>query len=830
MTEPARTADDESSEQNPVSLRLGVYDSSGSDRKAVARLEVSAKLDGSCDVKILSESDASVTQIRELLERNRTGGSGQPRQSTTAEEALEKGRKKLQQLLTDNGYEVEVLPAGDHNLSFVMDMRTGAMVGTHERLHDAVASDSDNIARRIFDSIAEKFKAVPNELAARISSACISGSHAEAIGLVCEAYESGHAGLPATEVLVEALQLIDLALATDDQRLIVQKWQVYAGSAVGRFDVAGEAAEALLCERGQLFSAEQICELRMIVATAAMKRGSKETALIIWRELLNEPRSLGAENRGWAWRNISFALSVDDPETLQTAQYSADAFLEAGNKGEAAKSLMRVANCLLHCEPARAISKIDEILPLFNSDTLTYRPVKAATLHARADRLMKLGRYADALTDAQAAANTWRGIMGTESELVSSLYLGAFAAQSAGDESTNARLKSEADNLSLTLDTPRFEFGHRLESLLKAYNRDDALILLADAARVGDHEVVASVRYVQATNDATLSESRRLMLLEEWLHALENFSSHSSMIVSLQCAIGNQLVKMSQYKRALGWYEKAIREEPLDRNARQGLLECLRKTEAWGEAVLFLKSQLALFGELPGLMLAYGQSMFEAGDMPGAFRALRKAEEHAASTSQIKDQARFLAERAFALAGIIPPLTQASDPTLPVTLDELDEALEYFSSFISGAKRMVFWTKPDSSDYVWVEKPERQAQILLHTFLKARFQERIDVFEELATGAGRLDVYVQLSGGLATIIELKMCGFRYSSSYASAGEKQISHYMDNRRSSIGYLLVFDSRLRDFASPLTDVPHQDCLTIRTRFVDVRPRVTTQGGKK
>ncbi|KVR44954.1 tetratricopeptide repeat protein [Burkholderia multivorans] len=831
MVNLAAPPDGEFSEQQPSSLRLAVYEVSGDTKKALAKLEVSAKLDGTCDVKISSESDTAANEIRDLLDRKRSERSEQPQQNLTDEQTLEKAGAKLKEILAEEGYKVEVLPAADHTLSFVMDMRTGAMIGTHTPLHDAIASDSDAIAQRIFDSLATKFKQDQDELAGRISTAITEGLHADAMQLVCQAYESGSAGLPPTELLLDALHSVDLSAATDEQRLTVLKWRTLAAEALGKSDVAATAAEELLSGWGHTFSAEQVSELRMILAAGAMKRGSKETALMLWRELLNEPRSLGAGNRGWAWRNISFALPVDDPEALRAARYSADAFMEAGDKNGAAKSLMQVANCLLHSEPTQALAAIDEILPLLDSDALAYRPVKAATLHARANRLMKLGRYTEAAADAQSAVDLWRGIMGTESELVSSLYLAAFAAEGAGDKAANIRLKSEADKLAAALPTSRFALGNRLLALSEVFNKEDADKLAADAIRDGDHDVVASVRYVQASNDVTLSDSSRLMLLEEGLNALEKVNSRSSMVTVLQCAIGNQLTKMSQYKRARGWYEKVLKTEPLDKSAREGLLNCLWQAEAWAEAVLFLKSQLALLGEMPGLMFAYGRSMFEAGDMPGAFRALRKAEELAESMPHVKANASALAQRALALAGTIPPLTQASDPPLPVTLDDLDQELERFSSFVAGAKRMVFWTKLDSSaDYDWIAKPERQAQHLLHTFLKARFLDRIDVFEEIATGAGRLDIYVQLHGGLSAVIELKMCGFGYSSSYASAGEEQIVHYMSNRRSAIGYLVVFDARLNDFATPLTEAPRQDSLTIRSHFVDVRPRVSARGNKK
>ena len=59
-------------------------------------------------------------------------------------------------------------------------------------------------------------------------------------------------------------------------------------------------------------------------------------------------------------------------------------------------------------------------------------------------------------------------------------------------------------------------------------------------------------------------------------------------------------------------------------------------------------------------------------------------------------------------------------------------------------------------------------------------------------------------------------------SYAAAGEEQIIHYMENRQTHLGYLVVFDGRLESNGQPLIsdDVgPH----TVIEKFIDVRPRV-------
>lgn len=814
------------SEQGRAPLRLAVFEVSGEGRKAIARIEITPKLDGTCNLAISSEVADAATHLRQIIEHTPPEESAQNLTDDSPEEmAVERAHAKLEKILSNAGYQVEVLPAGDQRLSFVIDMRTGNVVGTNEPLHDAVSSDSDSIGRRIFESISAKFRDGQNELAEKTFAATSVGAHTDAIKLVCEAYESGNAGLPPTEKLLNGLMSIDLAFASKDQRRLVQEWRIHAGTALGLCEVIAGDAEEFLAEHESTLTAEQICDLRMVIATGAMQRGNKETAIMMWRELLSEPRKLGAGNRGWAWRNISYALPVDDPEALEAARYSSDAFLEAGDKTEACKSLMQAANCLLHVEPAKALLVIDEILPLVSGDLLTHRPVKAATLHARANRLMKLGRNREALIDAQAAVRTWQGIMGVEMHLVTSLYLAASAAQAVGDDSSHQRFTEEANELARTIDIPRFSLQRRLEGLQDAFNEADALQLASDAEREGEHEIVALVRYLCATYDETLSDTRRLMLLEDALRTLEDARSDSSTVVSLQCAIANQLMAMSQPKRARTWYEKALKSDPLDRAARDGLVNCLWKSEAWGDAAVFLKSELTRRGDMPGLLYAYGRSLFEAGDLAGAFRALKKSEELADPTSNTKSLSRSLAERAFALAGTIEPVKH-EDELIParVTIEELRAALKHFASFVASVKRMEFWTRDDRSRYDWIEKPERFAQTMLHTFLKARFLERIDVFEEIAAGAGRLDIYVQLYGGLGSVVELKMCGFRYSSSYASAGEEQIAHYMGNRRSSIGYLVVFDARLENFAEPLSAEPRQDSLTIETVFVDVRPRVT------
>lgn len=60
-----------------------------------------------------------------------------------------------------------------------------------------------------------------------------------------------------------------------------------------------------------------------------------------------------------------------------------------------------------------------------------------------------------------------------------------------------------------------------------------------------------------------------------------------------------------------------------------------------------------------------------------------------------------------------------------------------------------------------------------------------------------MDILLKFDGGLSVILELKMCGFGCSSAYAASGENQICHYMEQRHSYLGFLIVFDARLNDY---------------------------------
>ena len=158
-----------------------------------------------------------------------------------------------------------------------------------------------------------------------------------------------------------------------------------------------------------------------------------------------------------------------------------------------------------------------------------------------------------------------------------------------------------------------------------------------------------------------------------------------------------------------------------------------------------------------------------------------------------------------------------------LTRPEIESCLRDFATFLQAEKRMYLWKATGSGEHKWVSRPEKHVQSLLHTFIKGRLAGRVEVFEEIAAGAGRLDIYLVAMGGFATVIELKMLGGSYSSTYAFSGTEQIAHYMENKRVGFGYLVIADARSREFGTGIESPAIVGQATIDVIFVDVRPTV-------
>ncbi|MBM5575308.1 M48 family metallopeptidase [Deefgea sp. CFH1-16] len=408
------------------------------------------------------------------------------------------------------------------------------------------------------------------------------------------------------------------------------------------------------------------------------------------------------------------------------------------------------------------------------------------------------------------------------------MHLASIAAKNNGETEISEHFDEEAKRQEDAISSSYYALARRIAELFNNFDRVVGEALLSDVRAYGNSELISGAVVAMATLDPNLSISDRLSKLEALLREIEEHHKVTEQAkYPIQLAIATVLRKDGQFSRAASWLRRIFENNPLDIASRDMLVDCLWKAEDWSAATAFLKVELEKHGEKPGLLYAYGRSLVEAGNHSAAVSALTKALKLTGSNEELRSTIFDLRERALNSGGTIETYASSEivKPT-PVLRNELEQALEEYAEFVAADKRMVFWTRPhDKKDYEWVTRPEKRAQDLLHTFLKARFHSKISVFEELATGAGRLDLLLKFEGGLTAIVELKMCGFGYSSAYAASGEDQIHHYMENRSCHLGYLVVHDSRLENFSLRLIESSNS-ADTISEIFVDVRPRVSTR----
>ncbi|SMR82256.1 hypothetical protein SAMN04488030_2603 [Aliiroseovarius halocynthiae] len=725
---------------------------------------------------------------------------------------------------TSEKYAEEVADGRKLEISIQMDTRSGRFFGRHDAVEDNELSR--DIAANVFKSIGSIGQ---NEarLAEELQAKCDAYDHEEAARLALS--DEAHVAL----MFAEGRNLFHAALNVDHTRVSEEHREEFLKFIVGLASKVGIFAPVYQQTKELLASLEDHDNdfkhsLTNMLGLAEAERGAPEAALRIWQNLLSEHDGIRPGERGWIYRNMGFVyLQIDHPRSQKRAvecfQQAIDAFLEAGDKNGAIDTSEKLAKLLAKSSAGEAFDQFDRMLELCSNHGALDEEITATVHYAKAKRLLDAGRHHECQSSALEAARIRRGLHGAEEGLISSLHLAAIAANFCGDDETKEKCVDEAAELERMTGSRHFAFGRRITSLMESFDRSEADALIGEARESGDTELIAASETAAVLGDSKLSNVDKLARFEALHTELEKLRTKTETLKPIRMGVAVCFKELDDFENAARWFRKILDDNPLDVQAATSLVDALWKADQWGDAATELAEQIARFGEQPGYVFAYGRSLFEAGDLSGAVQALTKSMKLASTESDIHQTATELRERALQLGGVMPSKPIDLSPPSHVTLEQVDAALREFGNFVSSAKRMEFWRrKKKEKGHNWVQNPERFGQTLLHTFLKARFLHSVQIFEELNVGAGRLDVLAQFAGGLRVIIELKICGGGYSTTYAQSGDQQIQHYMENEGVHIGFLMTFDGRIRKKGELLvanTGSHH----TIREVLIDMRSTV-------
>jgi tetratricopeptide (TPR) repeat protein len=798
--------------------RLGIANNSG----LSGSVSLYRKQDGTFEMRIDAKRDQLVAELREAIEFAVQKVADTGASEVAGEEKANRTWLELKDQLVATGHDVRDLPLADHKVTFQIDLRTGRTVGVAEELHP-LATDSTDIARRILHNVSDSLRGMPTECAREIRVALTNGSVDNALSALRKHDGQGVFSFPPSQDLFDALFEIDVSRVSSADRRFIRERRLLISHELKRHSLHGQEAQLILQEYALELDTNWMSALKMACGIGELHAGHVEAAMAIWQEIAKSPEPLSAGTRAWLYRNMSLAMAPSDPETQMLAKLSSDAFLELGEKDNAVGSLMRAVECSLFENPAGAIALLSAAIGWFPDDSLNSEDRRAWLLISRGKHLLRLRRFAEAWKNAEQAIALRSKHVGQESNLIAALHLAAISSKSMGDTDASESFRQRADQITQQTSSVHFLLAQEVVELFQAYDSERAAALHERAVTASEHEIASAVQLAITQCDESLTVPSRLARLADVVADLQARGVDDEAVEPARMAMLVQLRAIGDERGAVRWCETILAGNPLNEFAEHSFLQACEVLGLHDRAIEHLRAQLRRFGPAPNRLLYLARRFMVAGRASEAIEPLREIRTHADWPDSVRKRADEMLLEILDIADISPKPQSSTPSSTPVLREELERALLRFAATVEAHVRHSFWRTADKSKH-WIEKPEGHAQDLLKLFLKAIFQERLDIYEEVAAGAGRIDLALSFAGGLSVILELKMCGAPYSSTYAFNGSDQVLHYMKNLQKSLGYLLIFDARTRDFGKGIDPVTAIANFMVVTSFVDVRPSVS------
>jgi len=731
--------------------------------------------------------------------------------------------------LRNKGISIRHLPLGDLRLNFQLNTVTGEKTALVQAL---TPGDHGEIARDIANAITHVFSNIGIETVSEMESALQRQDLEKAFKCLERGKNEGllHFGSKETKLKVFHLaQQINAAVLEPAQRKIFYEIKFVLAEAISHYSYLYHDVDAYIEEFGGTADQALIRNLYLVQANAAAQQGKSELAYALYQQILKD-QDCDYGTAAWAHRGMALILRYQDPVALDHESQASDAFLLAGDKEHFVGSMVTLAEHTKNNDLDKAIHFLDQAMNALDLTDVFQREKIAAVLMNKAMIYHRAGMMTEALGAAEdsLALRNQTDQFGNEPMVLASLNaVMQFQSPATGQGNSmqdkyNIQVE-QLEHLMLDIYKESYTLHNKLADALDSKNSDALESLGDDVLQQGNPELSAtywSSLFIVKTN---LDIRSRLELLENAWSEVSKPKVRDDLKCNVCCLFGEVYKDSGDDDKAIGWYRKAIDYNPYFWTSRQNYAALLWKNGRWNEAATFFKDQRKRFGDLPKLLYAHGRSLLESGEAAQAVPLLRVAQKAMPEADYVTRHLNQALDSlgANALSVAKDTLLESS---LSVSIDELERCLADFVRFVQSDKRMTFWNfHAKEKKHKWVSSPEQHGQNLLHTFVKSRFGENVEAMEEINTGAGRIDIYLRFQGGVRTIIELKMCGMGYSEGYAREGIQQLVHYLDNKQTHLGYLMVFDGRLRDFKKGIETNYSFGQFGIRSWVCDVRPKV-------
>lgn len=682
--------------------------------------------------------------------------------------------------------------------------RRQQLVGTMDPM--STSSEIKKIGEQVIHAIAKQFNQPDTTWLTEFSCWIDNNEQLEALNIL---YRNVQPFLRYTEqeVLDSALKLNHDKIDKEDCELyfwIILQLALDLQDAHIFLEYAPKILESLPPEDTRYFA---LCNAQ---AESHLKLGEHARATYQFNELLkndNTPSHIQAS----CYIGLS-RISELAEDKCKYINHAIEKYLECGQQKSAADCYVMLFKFFFGKDNDKAENYITEAIYLLDRKELEIvdSELLASMLHSKSTLLFQANQLTDAQQNILRSCELRRGKIGNKEGLVCSLALLKQIAIKSGDkvllESCEEELKQEQDLIIDETFRLRLELANFLDNL-KPLPSD----LVSKILECGDPILISGCLLYLSLNEK-LTTDEKLEHLEQAL----KISNDNHIKAIVYYSIGCIYDKAHIINSAITYYEKSLELDRYYSPTAESLINILIKEKQYRKLEEVSKSRIDLLGELSGYCYIYARALFENKKYKVALKYLFKSDKTLECVQKLTEQCYLNISDDSLSSQVETPPSQA------ISLQSFEPALINFTQFISATQRMTYW-KRDGKKHKWVSCPEQQLKKDLMCYLGAKFENSsFEILDEVSAGAGLIDLYLDL-GNTKVVVELKICGNGYSSTYAQSGEQQVIHYLQNKPTCIGYLIVADGRIRDMGKGFSSrIPHPN-FTIKTLVADMRPTV-------
>jgi len=699
------------------------------------------------------------------------------------------------------------------SIQFQIDLNSNKTVG--EITDGDRNSEIDDINLKISNSLKNLFSTGLTDWISSFKSVVEKGNHVEAYKLI----EKNKWTLQFTQTkFLDALLKLDIGKLNKEQRKDFLLTIIAVASKEASFGKIEKEIDSFLSEFGESIDAKLQQSIFLSKGNSAAQNGKINVANNIYKRVIKDVNTSNIDI-AYAYRGLA-KISAPLEDIIQYHNLSADKFLEVGKKNETIKDLVHVSTLYEKDNPKKSLEVIDTALQLYDGENILDREFSAGLHHKKAGYLLSINKEKEALDSIEKACELRKNLIGNEYELYSSHSVAKSLCEKL---KKTKRAKYHSEKLAVltpNISENEFELQTQIqESMDKEKFINPELI---EEIEKSDFQLFKFSAYIfNSISDSIFFEEKL-----DWLDKAKlllndkDFYNHHHAIFYFTTA--EVYRNEGEVKEAVKNYELSLNYNPFYFLSIQNCGAVLWQNKMWDKSLDFFQKRIDKLGESSTLSYALGRSYFELGKYQEAFTNFRKVSNDLDGV----DISKYINYCLSKDKGIkLEPLqTESKKTIIPISLESFKATLEEFSKSISSNSRMHFW-KNDSGKYKWESKPEEKGKQFLITALEMKYgKESIEIIQERAAGAGKIDLYLLLRGGLKIVVELKICGGSgYSSSYAISGEDQLVHYLNNTDTRVGFLVVFDGRSRDFGKGFKKVQSIGELTIFTTAIEMTPKI-------